>query len=337
MRNVSCENDAYGFRYDCQDSSGFNAQVPLRMQDGEKRTVDVRRVPIYRFEENEAHTEGLYGMVFAGNKRTERDRIGPDKQHPHILKNLKIWQVHYALRPQIPQMLIEDVDIDHAVYGIYRPMFDRHVYRNVSIHNTSGEPFNRGLDDQSNQYGPITVDGLSFAGFYEGDGIPLIQMSDNDVTGEAESHFRNLKVTHSRDERRRSWFNRGGGRRVTPTSATDVPYYLHDYFGPGRDAKIINTAAKRPADGNNYSNIRPVTGRDAQLAEVDDVPFPRLLDPVDDLPPATIITSVRRKGDTDRKSVVWGKSVDPGGRRIIKTKKKCVQDKYSHCNLDPTI
>jgi len=299
VRNVSCENDEYGFRYDCQDASGFNAQVPMQMPDGEKRSVDVRRVPIYRFEANEAHTEGLYGMVFAGNRRTETQRIGPDKQHPHILNNLKIWQVHYGLRPQIPQMLIEDVEIEHAAYGIYRPMFDHHVYRNVRINHTSTEPFNRGLDDQSNQYGPITVDGLSFVGFYEGDGMPLIQMSDNDVTGEAESHFRNLQVTHSRDERRRPWFARGGGRQATPTSATDVPYYLHDHFGPGRDAKIVNTKANgATSDGNKYIDARPVTGRDAQIAEVDDVEFPELLQPVDDLPPATIITSIQRTGES---------------------------------------
>jgi len=129
--------------------------------------------------------------------------------------------------------------------------------------------------------------------------MPLIQMSDNDVTGEAESHFRNLQVTHSRDERRRPWFARGGGRQATPTSATDVPYYLHDHFGPGRDAKIVNTKANgATSDGNKYIDARPVTGRDAQIAEVDDVEFPELLQPVDDLPPATIITSIQRTGES---------------------------------------
>lgn len=299
VRNVSCENDEYGFRYDCQDSSGFDAQIDMLSPNGEIEVVDVRRVPTYRFEENEAHTEGLYGMVFAGNNRTERDRIGPDTQHPHTLSNLKIWQVHYALRPQVPNMLIEDAHIEHAVYGIYRPMYDNHVYRNLTISHTDGEPFNRALDDDSDQYGPLTVDGLTFVGFYEGDGMPLIQMSDNNVTGEAVSHFRNLTVKHSREDRRRSWFNRGGGRQVNPTSATDVPYYLHDHFGPGRDAKIVNTKAKgATGDGNKYSEVRPVTGRDAQLAEVGNVEFPELLKPVDDLPPATVITSLQRDGDT---------------------------------------
>jgi hypothetical protein len=309
VRNVACENDEYGFRYDCQDSSGFDAQIPLLMPDGEKQSVDVRHVPIYRFEENEAHTEGLYGMVFAGNNRTERQRIGPDREHPHIVKNVKIWQVHYAIRPQIPRMLIENVQIDHAAYGVYRPMFDDHVYRNISINSTSTEPFNRGLDDDSNQYGKITVDGLSFASFYESDGMPLIQMSDNNATGEAESHFRNVSVKHG-NEPRRPWFDRGGGSRVERKTERGVPYYLHDYFGEGRTAKVVlDNAERERGDGEKYTRERPFTGREAQFAEVDGVEFPELLSPVDDLPPATIITSLRREGDN---LVVQGVTHDNG-------------------------
>jgi hypothetical protein len=67
----------------------------------------------------------------------------------------------------------------------------------------------------------------------------------------------------------------------------------------GRDAKIVNIKAKNATgDGNKYTEVRPVTGRDAQIAEVGDVEFPELLQPVDDLPPATIITSIVRDGDT---------------------------------------
>jgi hypothetical protein len=271
----------------------------MRMPSGEKDTVDIRHVPFYRFEENEAHTEGIYGMTFAGNDLTERERIGPDNQHPHTVRKSKIWQVHYGMRPQIPRMLIEDLQIEHAAYGVYRPMFDDHVYRDVKISNTDGEPFNRGLDDQSNQYGKITVDGLTFTSFYEGDGMPLVQMSDNNVTGQAESHFRNLKVMHSREERRRQWFDRGGGARVDRKTERGVPYYVHDYFGEGRTAKIVldNSQPER-ADSEKYAREKPLTGNEAQVAEVSGIEFPELLQPVDDLPPATIITSTRREGDT---------------------------------------
>jgi hypothetical protein len=43
--------------------------------------------------------------------------------------------------------------------------------------------------------------------------------------------------------------------------------------------------------------------------EVDDVAFPELLDPVDDLPPSTVITHVRRDGE---RIVVRGTAADNG-------------------------
>lgn len=315
VRNVACENDEYGFRYDCQGSRSFDIEMPILSQTGERETVDVRNVGLFRFEANESHTEGLYGMAFAGNRETETKRIGPDAEHPHVLRNLKIWQVHYALRPQIPQMLMENVQIDHAVYGIYRPMFDNHVYRDISISHTNGEPFNRGLDDQSNQYGKITVDGLTFAGFYEGGRMPLIQMSDNNLSGDAESHFRNVNVQHSRDTNQRSWFGRGGGSQVAQSSEKGVPYYLHDHYGAGRHARILSRLAKTElAEGGKYIEQAPVTGKDALMTEVANVPFPALLNPIDDLAPASIITSVRRDGD---RFIVSGVSHDNGEIKAV--------------------
>ena len=44
------------------------------------------------------------------------------------------------------------------------------------------------------QYGALTVDGLTFDGIRSGDGMPLIQISDDNPTGKAVSHFRNVKV-----------------------------------------------------------------------------------------------------------------------------------------------
>jgi hypothetical protein len=304
VRNVSCENDKYGFRYDSQSTRSFDAHLPILMPDGSKRVVDIRTLPVYRFEANEAHTEGLYGVVFAGNnqhgspirdaERFERiDQTGPDTSHPHVLRDLNIWQVHYGLRPQIPQMLIEDVTVNHGTYGIYRPMFKNHVYRDIHLIDTDGEPFNRGMDDASAQFGSITVDGLRIEGFYHGNSVPLIQMSDNAPAGPVESHFRNVSWTGGHGGGHRAIFDLGGGARVDPVTAAGVAYYLHDYYGPGRDAKIVSRkAAALLADGHEYREQSPLAGPDALAAEVDDVEFPELLTPVDDLPPATIVTSL---------------------------------------------
>jgi hypothetical protein len=308
VRNTSCENDEYGFRYDSQKRSNFDSRLAVLGPDGKQTKTDIRTIPIYRFDDNEAHTEGLYGMVIAGT-----DRAAPDRRHPHVLKNVRIWQVHYALRPQVPSMWLENIDIDHAVYGIYRPEFENHVYRDLRISATSSEPFNRGLDDESTQHGLIAVDGLTFADVQNG-GIPLIQMSDNNPSGTAASHFRNVQVIDRRDRNRRALVDRGGGAVVDPETPRGVPVFLHDHFGPGRHAKIVSTAAHDfPKGDAAYRKEKPVTGDDAALVEVQNVEFPKLLDPVDDTPPATIVTSpvtglsAKRTGDT---LVVRGTTTD---------------------------
>jgi hypothetical protein len=308
VRNTSCENDEYGFRYDSQKRSNFDSNLSVRTPAGGFEKVDIRTIPIYRFEDNEAHTEGLYGMVIAGT-----DRAAPDLKHPHSLKNLKIWQVHYALRPQVPAMWIENVAIDHAVYGIYRPEFENHAYRNLHIASTTSEPFNRGQDDDSTQHGSITVDGLTFTNV-EGDGIPLIQMSDNNPSGTAESHFRNVRVERREGRRQKALVDRGGGAEVDPTTPTSVPVFLHDHFGPGRHAKIVSTAAKDfQSQSQAFHSESPLTGRESRVQEVKDVAFPKLLDPIDDAPPATTITfpprGIAAKRDSSR-LIVRGTTTD---------------------------
>ena len=72
---------------------------------------------------------------------------------------------------------------------------------------------------------------------------------------------------------------------------------------------MLDNAERERADGEKYTRERPFTGREAQFAEVDGVEFPKLLSPIDDLPPATIITSVRRDGD---KLIVQGVTHDNG-------------------------
>jgi hypothetical protein len=324
VRNVGCENDQYGFRYDMQHTRQFDSSLPILQPDGKKETVDVRTIGIWRFEDNEAHTN-FAGMVVAANGgnqpdapiRSERmlqaiqgiDWTGPDTRHPHVIRNFTMWESHYAFRPHSPCMLMDGLRIDRAAYGVYRPCFENHVYRNVHLSNVGPEPFNRGMDDASAQTGRITVDGLRFDNLRGGDQRhPAVHMSDNNLTGAAESHFRN--VVWQDENPRRPVFNRGGSVRADPYVDKGVPYYVHDYFGPGRHARIVSTkAADLLADGREYRKLPPLTGDETVAAEVSDVPWPELLQLTDDVPPATIITAVRR---TSGKLAVRGISHDNG-------------------------
>jgi hypothetical protein len=311
-RNVSCENHRYGYRFEATRTSIFNLTLPVMQPDGKRRPVDIRTLPFVRFEGNEAVCDGLYGF----NLGEGVERAGPDRRHPFIIRNMKIWEVHYAFRPQSPNVLVENMQIHKAAYGVYHPNYDNHVYRNLLISATDTEPFNRGHDDASVQYGKLAVDGLTFAKIRSGDHMPLIQISDDNPTGTAESHFRNLKLVDWTGSKRRAVVNLGGGPRPKPKTEKAVPVIVHDWFGPGRDARIVSTRSRElTEDGLPYREEPLLTGDESRAAEVKGVSFPNLLDPLDDLPPATIITHVVRKGNG---WIVRGTTTDNGEvKRVV--------------------
>jgi hypothetical protein len=305
-RNVSCENNRYGYRFEATQTSALKLTLPVMQPDGKRLPTDIRTLPFVRFEDNEAVCDGLYGF----NLGEGVNRAGPDVRHPFIIRNMKIWSVHYAFRPQSPNVLVENMKIHKAEYGVYHPNYDNHVYRNLLISQTNTEPFNRGHDDVSVQYGKLTVDGLTFAGIRSGDHMPLIQISDDNPTGTAITHMRNLKLVDWKGTKKRAVVNLGGGPRPTPKTEKGVPIILHDWFGPGRHARIVSTRSKElNLDGIDYREEPNLTGDESRVAEVKGIDFPKLLDPVDDLPPATVITHVTGKNG---KWLVRGTTSDNG-------------------------
>jgi hypothetical protein len=65
--------------------------------------------------------------------------------------------------------------------------------------------------------------------------------------------------------------------------------YLHDFFGPNRDAKVIPATQTRN-DGLTYKTMTPAFSPEVRVAEVN-APFPdNPIKPVDKLPPATVMT-----------------------------------------------
>jgi hypothetical protein len=296
-RNVTCENNRYGYRFEATETSALKLTLPVQDANGEAKPTDIRTLPFVRFEDNEAHCDGLYGI----NLGEGVNRVGPDAKHPFVLRNTKIWEIHYAFRVQSPCVLNENMQIYNSIYGVYHPNFDRHVYRNLSITQSprhgDAEPFNRGHDDDSVQYGNLTVDGLTFSG-HRNSGMPLIQITDHNPTGSAETHIRNVQFINRNDNNRRALVNLGGGPRPNPKTPTSVPVILHDFYGSGRHARVVSAKSSEVrSEGNSYKSETPLTGDESRVLEVRDVPFPQLLDPVDDLPPSTVVTSVARTND----------------------------------------
>jgi hypothetical protein len=239
----------------------------------------------------------------------------------------------------MPSVLIDGLRMHNTVYG-YRAMnCDNHVYRNMTLSgraNTafaavsagplpSTEPLHRIIHDGGGTMGGklrLTVDGLTFEEIYgsDADNNWLINIFDIGATAKT-VHFRNVK-----EERV------GGSKRAllsvtpvvsaAPRAPLDVaPVYLHDYYGPGRHARAVWVHSKQRADdGLKYREEKPLTGTHygmgTAVAEVSDVEFPKLLDPLDDLPPTTVITYVGKP--TGGKVTVRGTTADNGAvKRVL--------------------
>jgi hypothetical protein len=306
-RNVATECGNYGFRYEATPTSALKLIFPIRQPDGSRKETDPRTLPFVRFEDNEVHSShGLYGV----NLGEGVNRVGPDLKHPFVVKNLKIWDVHYGFRPQVPNLVVENLHLHKVAYGVYHPNYENHFYKNVLISQTHTEPFNRGHDDLSVQFGLLVVDGMTFDGCRSG-GMPLIQISDDNPTGNAVTHMRNVKTVNWTDtSKSKALANLGGGPRPTPKTEKGVPIYFHDWFGVGRHAMVVSVkSGEFKADPKGFRAESPLTGDESRVAEVKDIPFPTFPEVVDDLPPATVITQVTKK---DGKLVVRGSTIDNG-------------------------
>jgi hypothetical protein len=133
-RNVACECDEYGYFFQAAKTADFDPVLPVLQPDGTRRRVDIRTLPFIRFEDNEAHCQRRHAFNLGGGVpfgKPNVDGVGPDEKHPFIIRNFKSWNVHWAIHPVSPSVLLENLDIYNADYGVWRPEYSRHAYRGL--------------------------------------------------------------------------------------------------------------------------------------------------------------------------------------------------------------
>ncbi len=139
-RNVAAECDEDGFRYEAVERKDFNPVLPILQKDGTTKDVDIRTLPFVRFDGNEAHCQRLFAINlggFAGGKFAAADSdvegVGPDYQHPFVLRNTKVWNSHWAFHCGTPCTLIEDFAMHDCAYGLWRCVMHRHEHRRMTF------------------------------------------------------------------------------------------------------------------------------------------------------------------------------------------------------------
>jgi hypothetical protein len=147
VNNVAAECDQDGFRFEVFAGDGFNPVLPVLQPDGTRKKVDIRTLPFIRFDDNEAHCQRFFGLNLGGfsdggvpdysgseNKRIEDvDGIGPDSQHPFIIRNFRAWDTHWSFHAGSPSVRAEGMDLYDSQYGIWRTVIDHHEYRDLKM------------------------------------------------------------------------------------------------------------------------------------------------------------------------------------------------------------
>ena len=244
----------------------------------------MRTLPFLRFEDNESHSEGLFSFHFGDDKNGS---VHGDREHPFIVRNLRAWETHYVLRPNVQFFLCEGLRVKNGVYGVYHPDYDAHVYRDIEFDNVVSEPINGGHDEESIPYGDFTYERLTLTNCRIGRD-PLIQLACSAPHEGVSGHFRSLRIINSRSHA--NVVDLGGGPRNDELQHP-VSYYFHE---PNFIRQVVS--ARFPDAAPGARSIEGWTGKDVRAADTSGISFPTLLEPRDDLAPATMITSVRRDG-----------------------------------------
>jgi hypothetical protein len=188
------------------------------------------------------------------------------------------------------------MDMSEGKYGIYQADYDHHVYRNLTFRsggggiNRAGKAGGGNGNSISIQPGPYTAENVTFEN--PRNKGPLIVLHATSPEAGQVAHFRNIVATNSKGVLVNDVVQ---APRTKPPHG--ITYYFHDHFEKGTTTKVVSQRYPGLMTDGDYKTLDEFTGNNARAIQVKDVEFPILLDPVDDLPPATLITSVRLSGD----------------------------------------
>jgi hypothetical protein len=133
-RNVAAECDEYGYFFQAAKTDDFDPVLPVLQPDGSRKKVDIRTLPFVRFEDNESHCQRRHAFNLGGGVpfgKPNVDGVGPDEKHPFVIRNFRAWNVHWAIHPVSPSVLLDSLDVYNAEYGVWRPEYNRHAYHGI--------------------------------------------------------------------------------------------------------------------------------------------------------------------------------------------------------------
>lgn len=192
-RNVAAECDQYGYRFEAVKTADFDPTLNVPRPDGSLAPVDIRTLPFVRFDDNEAHSQRRFSLNLGGIRHVSDeadyrevrskeaqdlskiqgghvDGVGPDTQHPFIIRNFRVWNSHWVFHGGSPCVLIDGLQAADCSYGIFKTRMDAHEYRHLHMQSIDtaeifqpwgssnvSENYFRFLDEKFDDLPPTTV------------------------------------------------------------------------------------------------------------------------------------------------------------------------------------
>ena len=50
--------------------------------------------------------------------------VGPDANHPFLIREMKIWDAYWAFQPGAPSVVLDGIDFFSSYYGVFLPGYD---------------------------------------------------------------------------------------------------------------------------------------------------------------------------------------------------------------------
>ena len=135
-RNTAAECDEYGYFFQATKTPDFDPVLEIQQPDGKTKPVDIRTLPFVRFDGNESHCQRRHSFNLGGGAPFGPPNVagvGPDLDHPFIVRGTRLWNVHWGINPISPSVLIDGMAIHNSEYGVWRPEYKHHYYRGVSF------------------------------------------------------------------------------------------------------------------------------------------------------------------------------------------------------------
>jgi len=251
----------------------FNKEILL--DDGNRGSININKLPFILFKDNNGH-----GAI-AINLHINRD-YNPSKTDPHILEGFTSWGSRGCVGENSKNIFLKDISFYNCNYWSLRTTYPFNRRIEGLTHVNSGSNLQMGQHAK----GVFTNNNINLRA---NAGSPFSFFANNRYS--ATYHYKNYLIQRNQGIYSPTplWTLFKEVERETDSVPTpDLTYYLHDYFGPGKDAKVIPISQEYRKD-LNYE-FHPDFGVSVLVAETN-VDFPEEdIFLIDTRSPATAIT-----------------------------------------------